>query len=78
MTEGRSKELRAADRCTEGGGEEKWARRRMQQDRRGGGRQITSPQAEIWPSYTDVDLLTRSQPNKDLNYFQSLISICTL
>lgn len=26
----------------------------------------------------DVDPLTVSQPNKDLNYLQNLISICTL
>lgn len=42
------------------------------------GRQITGPRAGIWPSQADVDPLTVSQPNKDLNYLQDLISICTL
>lgn len=55
-----------------------WARRRMQQDKGYRGGQITSPQAEIWPSEADVHPLTVSQPNKDLNYLQNLISICAL
>lgn len=50
----------------------------MQQDKGYRGGQITSPQAEIWPSEADVHPLTVSQPNKDLNYLQNLISICAL